>query len=81
MDKKKRQNRSDYTPEKDYIMTSDLEEFDNYTLYDIYTIEHDLKTILFTPSILPKVKTKVRRRYNEVINYIQDRLKDKENAN
>ncbi len=80
MDKKKRQNRSDYNPEKDYIMTSDLEKFDNYTIYDIMGIEYDLKTILFTPNVLPKVKTKVRRRYNEVINYIQDRIKDRENA-
>ena len=62
-------------------MTSDLERFDDYTLYDIWGIEHDLKSILFTPELDTKVKTKVKRRYNEVINYIQDRLKDKENAN
>lgn len=76
-----RVNRKDYNLENDYIMTSDLEEFDEFTIDDIVGIEKDLKNILFTPQIPASTKVKVKRRYNKVIEYIQDRIKEREDAN
>lgn len=60
-------------------MNSDIKKFDNYDMFDVMGIEHDLSEILNDNEIAYNDKVLIANRYNEIINYIIDNLvKNKE---
>lgn len=68
-----------YKISKDYLMNSDMKKFDNYNMFDVMGIEHDLSEILNDNEIAYNDKVLIANRYNEIINYIIDNLvKNKE---
>lgn len=64
--------------DEDYIMTSPISKFDDYSEMDLYGIESDLKHILFHKDLSREYKVKAKRRYKQVINYIEDRIRERE---
>ena len=56
-----------------------MKKFDNYNMFDVMGIEHDLSEILNDNEIAYNDKVLIANRYNEIINYIIDNLvKNKE---
>ena len=65
-----------YKIENDYIMTSPLSRFDDYTIYDLMGIESDLNDLISDNEIDYNVKGLICDRYEIVINHIRERLEN-----
>lgn len=71
-----------YDISNDYIMTSPLSKFDNYTIYDIIGIQAELDDLISDNELDYNVKGKVCDRYHEVIEYIKTKIRERgENPN
>ncbi len=72
-----KKNKTYLGSDEDYIMTSPMSKFDDYTEFDLIDIESDLKHILFHKDLSREYKVKTKRRYKKVIDYIQDRIRER----
>lgn len=59
---------------EDPVMTLDLAKFDNYTRFDVMYLKRDLRDIMKDKDTPIKDKAKARKRYQEVIKYIEEKL-------
>ena len=73
-----KKNKTYLGSDEDYVMTSAMSRFDEYTIFDIMGIESDLKYILFHKDLSREYKTIAKCRYKQVINYIEDRIRERE---